>query len=113
MPCHYLCLFWDFHPARNAVVTGVERHFPGSRAGASCYPIRALRTSQYLYLKNYEPERMPSGDPAYKEILEELSARLDEDLKTTSDPRATGKGEIFEQYAREYPGHIRDQAKQD
>jgi uncharacterized sulfatase len=142
-------------------------------------PAGMTGTSKYLYLRNYEPERMPSGDaggpvwpdddptngygdtdgsltktwivehmdsdpkwykmsfglrpaeelyeigkdpyqmhnlagnPANKEILEELSARLDEELKTTSDPRAAGKGDIFEQYAREYLGHIRDQAKQE
>ena len=27
------------------------------------YPSRALRTADYLYIKNYEPDRWPAGDP--------------------------------------------------
>lgn len=45
------------------VIMGLERHLPGSRSGSTCYPSRAIRTQQYLYIRNFEPGRMPSGDP--------------------------------------------------
>ena len=160
---------------RDAIVSGLERHFPGGREGSNCYPIRSLRTHDFLYLRNYEPDRMPSGDfgtpvwpeddptggygdtdgsptktwiiankdahpewfrlsfglrpaeelydvnidpwqlnnlavdPAYTDVLKNMSSRLDKALKVTADPRADGKGDIFEKYAREYPRGISDQ----
>jgi len=45
------------------LVTGVERHYPGSRKGGLGYPIRAIRTDDFLYIKNYAPDRFPAGDP--------------------------------------------------
>jgi N-sulfoglucosamine sulfohydrolase len=159
---------------RDAVVTGLERHFPGGRENGNCYPIRALRTHEYLYIRNYEPDRMPSGnfgypvwpdddptggygdtdgsptktwiienkdshpewfilnfglrpaeelyeiindpwqmnnlakDPAYTEILKTMSGRLDKELMATADPRAEGRGDIFEKYASTYPSAISD-----
>ncbi len=49
---------------RDAVLTGRERHVPGqpwpSMAG---YPSRAIRTHQWLYVRNFEPERWPAGAP--------------------------------------------------
>jgi len=50
-------------PARKHVVIGIERHFPGGRKSRDPYPIRAIRTHDYLYIKNYAPERWPVGDP--------------------------------------------------
>lgn len=44
------------------VVTGRERHVGGARAGNLPYPHRALRTKDYLYIRNYAPDRMPMGD---------------------------------------------------
>ncbi len=40
----------------------MERH-DGCRRGGKGYPCRAIRTSDYLYIRNYEPERWPAGDP--------------------------------------------------
>ena len=48
---------------RSFVVTGLERHFPGGRKDGSCYPIRAIRTKNYLYIHNLKPDRWPVGDP--------------------------------------------------
>jgi uncharacterized sulfatase len=48
--------------ARDYVVTGVERHTL-CRAGNLPYPSRALRTDPWLYIRNFEPERWPAGDP--------------------------------------------------
>ena len=32
-------------------------------AAGKATPCRAIRTSDYLYIRNYEPERWPAGDP--------------------------------------------------
>jgi uncharacterized sulfatase len=40
----------------------MERH-DGCRRGGKGYPCRALRTANFLYIKNYEPDRWPAGDP--------------------------------------------------
>jgi len=50
-------------PNRDHVVVGVERHFPGGRKGGWGYPIRAIRTEQFLYIQNLAPDRWPAGDP--------------------------------------------------
>ena len=39
-----------------------ERH-ANVRKGELGYPARAIRTESFLYIKNYHPERWPSGDP--------------------------------------------------
>ncbi len=44
------------------VFAGHERHTL-TRYNDEGYPIRALRTPQYLYLRNLRPERWPVGDP--------------------------------------------------
>ncbi len=49
-------------PSRDHVVFGIERHFPGGRADSTGYPMRAIRTKEYLYIKNYYPNRNPVGD---------------------------------------------------
>lgn len=48
--------------SRAFVVIGRERHAFVRRHGTG-YPGRAIRTKEYLYIKNYEPERWPAGDP--------------------------------------------------
>jgi arylsulfatase A-like enzyme len=50
-------------PARDHVITGRERHVAAAREGAVTYPQRALRTADYLYIRNYAPDRWPMGDP--------------------------------------------------
>lgn len=47
---------------RTAVYTSRERH-SSSRWKNLTYPQRALRTSQYLYIRNFKPERWPAGAP--------------------------------------------------
>ena len=47
---------------RDFVVTGRERHTI-SREGGIPYPIRAIRTDDFLYIHNFEPDRWPAGDP--------------------------------------------------
>ncbi|MEZ5392050.1 MAG: sulfatase [Bryobacterales bacterium] len=49
-------------PDRNAAVFGIERHFPGSRPNGAGYPMRGIRTADYLYIHNLEPQNTPVGD---------------------------------------------------
>lgn len=48
-----------------AVFSGRERHVEDAREGYLPYPQRAIRTSNYLYIVNFRPERWPLGDPKH------------------------------------------------
>jgi len=47
---------------REAVYSGRERH-SSSRYGNLGYPIRSLRMGDYLYIRNFKPDRWPAGTP--------------------------------------------------
>lgn len=49
-------------PERDHVLIGKERHDAG-RPDDQGYPIRGIVTAEHLYLRNYEPDRWPAGDP--------------------------------------------------
>lgn len=49
-------------PTRRAAWSGRERH-SSSRYNNWTYPQRALRTPQFLYIRNFQPDRWPAGDP--------------------------------------------------
>ncbi len=49
---------WD----RNRVFLERERH-ANVRKGDLSYPARAIRTKDFLYIRNFEPDRWPGGDP--------------------------------------------------
>jgi uncharacterized sulfatase len=160
-------------PERDHAVVGVERHFPGGRKGGWGYPMRAIRTEQYLYIHNLAPDRWPVGDPdgpvwpdddptggfgdcdgsptktylcdhredqkyyfdlafgkrsaeelydvrkdpyqlqnlvrrvRYAKIKADLAARLKKYLVETKDPRAIGRGDELDNYARKYQECLR------
>lgn len=48
-------------PSRDFVVIGRERHVAAARPGFLPYPQRAIRTEEFLYIRNYEPNRWPMG----------------------------------------------------
>ncbi|MBI3875015.1 MAG: sulfatase, partial [Verrucomicrobia bacterium] len=50
-------------PTRSWVVTGRERHVASAREGNLPYPQRALRTGDFLYIRNFAPDRWPMGAP--------------------------------------------------
>jgi len=50
-------------PARDSVITGRERHVATARADNLPYPMRALRTDHFLYVRNFAPDRWPMGAP--------------------------------------------------
>lgn len=47
---------------RNAMLSGKERHDLG-RPNDLGYPVRALRTPDFLYVFNFHPDRWPAGNP--------------------------------------------------
>ena len=49
-------------PTRDRMVIGKERHDLG-RPNDEGYPVRAIRTPEFLYVVNYEPDRWPAGNP--------------------------------------------------
>jgi len=65
-------------PARDYVVTGRERHCAAAREGNLPYPQRSIRTKDYLYIRNFAPDREPMGmsngleDPAFEIPQEKL-----------------------------------------
>lgn len=52
-------------PTRTWVVTGRERHVAGAREDNLPYPQRALRTKDFLYVRNFAPDRWPLGSPKF------------------------------------------------
>jgi len=50
-------------PKRDKVFTGRERHVPGQETGMDGYPMRAIRTYDFLYVRNFKPDRWPGGAP--------------------------------------------------
>ena len=56
------------HPKhRDFVLTGRERH-THARPDNLGYPVRAIRTEDFLYVYNFDPDRWPAGDPVLKNI---------------------------------------------
>jgi arylsulfatase A-like enzyme len=49
-------------PGRDRVFIERERH-ANVRQGDLSYPVRAIRTGDYLYIRNFRPDRWPAGDP--------------------------------------------------
>ena len=53
-------------PLRDAVITGRERHVAKARNDWMPYPQRAIRTKNFLYIRNFKPDRWPMGTgPGY------------------------------------------------
>ena len=52
------------------VITGRERHVGDARAGWLPYPSRAIRTGDFLYIRNFAPDRWPMMTPPLSAGLE-------------------------------------------
>lgn len=54
---------------RNMMIIAKERHDLG-RPNDQGYPVRAIRTPDFFYSRNYEPDRWPAGNPetGYKNV---------------------------------------------
>jgi uncharacterized sulfatase len=60
------------------------------------------RPARELYNLRNDPYELKNvaEDPAYREIVSTLDARLMAELKATNDPRATGAGDEFDHYGQ-------------
>jgi N-sulfoglucosamine sulfohydrolase len=52
----------ELQTERDRVFIERERH-ANVRRGDLSYPVRAIRTREYLYIRNFRPDRWPAGDP--------------------------------------------------
>jgi N-sulfoglucosamine sulfohydrolase len=67
------------------VVTCRERHCPAQADSWGGYPMRAIRTDDFLYIRNYEAERWPQGvDPFFTDV--DRSACKDDYVKNLNNP---------------------------
>jgi len=103
-------------PKRDHVLTGMERH-AWARPGGLGYPMRAIRTHDFLYIRNFKPDRWPAGDPeSYGDI--DGSPTKTFMMKHRGDPKvkplfalAFGKRPAEELYdLRKDPGQLRNVA---
>jgi uncharacterized sulfatase len=69
-------------PKRDHIVTALERHTMCRPDGAT-YPMRALRTSDFLYIRNFEPDRWPTGGPDF--VSSNRTTHGDVDAAPTKD----------------------------
>lgn len=51
-------------PGRDRAYAALERH-TWCRPDGATYPIRSLRTLEFLYLRNFAPDRWPTGGPEF------------------------------------------------
>lgn len=75
---------------RSFVVTGRERHTASTITGGNAtveegfpYPMRSIRTKDFLYIHNFEPNRWPVGDPGGLDDPTAESPTRDEILANT------------------------------
>jgi N-sulfoglucosamine sulfohydrolase len=57
-------------PAREEIIFGRERHTVCQEDTNCGYPSRAIRTKDYLYILNHEPDRWPAGTPDVDKAFE-------------------------------------------
>ena len=76
----------DARGPRPFLATGRERH-SHARFDNRGYPARALRTQEYLYIRNFKPDRWPAGDPdAYYDVDASPTKTLMQDRLERNDP---------------------------
>jgi arylsulfatase A-like enzyme len=70
---------------RSFALIGKERHDPG-RPHNQGYPIRGIFSEGWLYLRNYQPDRWPAGNPETGYMGCDKSPTKTEVLKSRADP---------------------------
>ncbi len=60
---------------RTSVITGRERHVAFAREENLPYPMRSLRTKQFVYVRNFAPDRWPLGSPGIAATRGEADAQ--------------------------------------
>lgn len=89
------------HPVNHFVVWGKEKHNPAREENRG-YPIRAIRTAEFLLVKNYEPERWPAGPPPhYKDFMwRDTALAMAHILEHRDEPEIQP---FFDRYTRKRP----------
>jgi uncharacterized sulfatase len=64
------------NPERTWVITGRERHVAAAREDRLPYPMRALRTKDFVYVRNFAPDRWPMGSPGAATEYSDLPGEL-------------------------------------
>ena len=82
--------------SREYAVTAIERH-TYTRPGGALYPVRAIRTREFLYLRNYHPDRWPTGGDFLG-----TNKFTHGDIDTGPTKLFMMEPENMEKYAREY-----------
>ena len=83
----------EHDPVRDYVLIGKERHVPCQEAPESGgMPMRAIRTRDYLYIRNFEPDRWPAGTPDYENATIEGSWYGDADNGPTKTYMIDNRG---------------------
>lgn len=62
----------QIEPSRTYTVTGTERH-GWARPNGATYGRRAIHTQDWVYIRNYNPERWPLGDPDFNDSARDIS----------------------------------------
>ena len=62
-----------------------ERHVAAARTGFLPYPQRALRTKDFLYIRNFRPDRWPAGTPDHQHAFKENAWLADCDNGPTKE----------------------------
>jgi arylsulfatase A-like enzyme len=60
---------------RDHILTGMERHVPCRGEIRGGYPMRAITTRQFRYIRNFQPDRWPGGDPDTPNGLDQRANR--------------------------------------
>lgn len=80
---------------RDHVYTAVERH-TWCRPNGATYPSRAIRNYDYLYIRNFEPDRWPTGGPTFESSNRTFHGDVD------ACPTKTFLVEYQEEFPREF-----------
>lgn len=66
---------------RDAIIAGRERHVGVAREGNLPYPMRSIRTRDFLYIRNFAPDRWPMGAPLQATAAQPDLALIDENTR--------------------------------
>lgn len=61
--------------SRGYALIGRERHVDGGERTRIGYPARAIRTREFLYIRNFQPDRYPAGVPARRQVSSDEVAK--------------------------------------
>lgn len=84
--------------SRDHVLTGKERHAWVRQNGLG-YPTRAIRTKNFLYIRNFKPDRWPAGDPVGFEHFDPSTPFGDIDHSPTKQYMMDHRIDFQEQFA--------------